>query len=215
MRNKLLTAMLGMLLCTCSTLTPIQHTGTDTLPAESKELVPVSKTFERHQFSPEVITKAVKEKKIILMYFHSPWCKWCNKTDKEIWSHPDIAGVIDKAYSFIDIDISENAGKELFIKYTKMFKTETVIPLNIIVLPRIGLDEDESVDKEFIVPGNDIDEIDNMFKSSLSVPIEGYATPSSIYYSLYRIGVIYNKKLKKAEPNSTVIDLDPLCLKNK
>lgn len=216
MRNKLLTAALAFLLSACSqTITTPQHVGTDTLPPANKELRSVEKSFTHYQFSPAVVTQAVKEKKIIILYFHSEWCRFCQKMDKEVWKHPEIAEVVSKAYTFIDIDIGTAEGHALYKKYTEMFGTETVIPLTVFIFPRINPD-DEKVQKDFIIPSpTDVNETDNMFRSSLFLTAEGYIDPMGAYTDMYRLGIVYSKKLKKAEPTSTVVDTsEPMCKSN-
>ena len=192
MRKLFLTAALGLLLTACSTINPTRHEGKDTLPQESKELVPVYREVVRQPFSVENVAKAVKEKKIIVIYMHSPYCHWCERMDQEVWAHPEIATVVNKAYAFLDLEVSASQENlQLFVKYLDLFQADPGIPLTIAIFPRIS-PEDESVMPE-VIPTT-MEEVDALFASTLSLTWSGYSEPTEMYQDFFRLGILYNRK---------------------
>ena len=195
MRKLFLAAALGLLVSACSTVSPIKHEGRDTYPPASKELAPVVRVVNRTPFSVEAVAQAAKDHKIVLLHFHAPWCKWCTKMSEDVWSHPEVATVVNKAYVFLDINMSESAENlAMFVKYSALFGEDLGIPLTVAVFPHIS-PEDESVMPAFDI--NTIQDVDVLFASSLFISYSGYTAVEDIYQDLYNFGKIYNKKFDK------------------
>jgi len=56
----------------------------------------------------ELIEKAKKEQKVILIEAMSKTCYFCKKMEKDVLSLPSVKSIIDKDFVFIKIDVDEN-----------------------------------------------------------------------------------------------------------
>jgi thioredoxin-related protein len=74
----------------------------------------------------EGMVAARSENKSILLYFHTDWCSWCDKMDKDTFQDKD---VISEARNFINIKIDGDDRRDLVDKY-KVSGYPTVVFLN-------------------------------------------------------------------------------------
>lgn len=86
-----------------------------------------SESKEREKFDPErdpakdlieVIAKAKKENKRILLDVGGEWCIWCHRIDEFILNEPEISEYLNKHYITLKVNYSkENKNEQFLSKY--------------------------------------------------------------------------------------------------
>lgn len=73
------------------------------------------------------IGEAKKTQKPIFIYFHAPWCYYCNELDENTFSDPQVQEKLANNYILVKIDIDEN--QQLASDY-KIYGVPTLVILN-------------------------------------------------------------------------------------
>lgn len=79
------------------------------------------------QLSPEILKKAQKENKIVLLNLEANWCHWCHVMEDSTYSNPEVVAYLNK--HFITVKADQDANPELSIRY-KEFGWPATIFLN-------------------------------------------------------------------------------------
>ncbi len=72
--------------------------------------------FEKGTFK-EVLAKAKKQNKILMIDFFTDWCKWCLELDRKVYTDKDVAEFSNKNQINWKIDAEKGEGIELAKKY--------------------------------------------------------------------------------------------------
>jgi len=65
-----------------------------------------------------LIAKAKKEKKNIMIQAGGNWCIWCLRFNQYVQTTPELKSIVDKNYEYYHLNFSpENENKEVFAKY--------------------------------------------------------------------------------------------------
>lgn len=85
-------------------------------------------TFENGTYN-EVLEKAKKENKIVMIDFFTDWCKWCLELDKKVYTDINVANFANMNQINWKIDAEKGEGPELTKKY-KITGYPTIVFVN-------------------------------------------------------------------------------------
>lgn len=57
-----------------------------------------------HEWGDEAFEAAKESEKPVLLFIVASWCRWCRTMERETFSHPDVAGLIQEGYVPIQVD---------------------------------------------------------------------------------------------------------------
>ena len=65
----------------------------------------------------EALDRAAKENKYIMVDAYTDWCGWCKVMDKETFTDPDVAAVVNENFIPVKINFEKGIGIELSMKF--------------------------------------------------------------------------------------------------
>lgn len=65
----------------------------------------------------EALDRAAKENKYIMVDAYTDWCGWCKVMDKETFTDPDVAAVVNENFIPVKINFEEGIGIDLSMKF--------------------------------------------------------------------------------------------------
>lgn len=78
---------------------------------EDSEIAPVTIASAKSMMT--ALDIAEKENKLVLAYFHAPWCAPCKTMDKMTWNQTDVRTVLAQSYIYFEADLNKTASKNL------------------------------------------------------------------------------------------------------